>query len=248
MPVAGMRPSAVVLASATASAAIVDALILRWRRRAWEYPSGAVLTGMIIAMVLSPQEPPYVAVLASAIAIVSKYVVRTRTANVFNPAALGLVLVAHAFGAGESWWGALPDAPAMTWLVLAATGLFIADRVNKLPFVLAFAGVYYALFTATAFLGDARAVAEVYRTPDVQALMYFAFFILTDPPTSPVKYEPQILCGIAVAVVSYSFYELVGGADYLLVGVLAGNLTSPWLPPRSARERWRPRPFQTAAR
>ena len=90
MPVAGMRQSAAVLVSATASAAIVDALILRWRRRAWEYPSGAVLTGMIIAMVLSPQEPPYVAVLASTIAIVSKYLVRTRTANVFNPAALSL--------------------------------------------------------------------------------------------------------------------------------------------------------------
>jgi Na+-translocating ferredoxin:NAD+ oxidoreductase RnfD subunit len=108
--------------------------------------------------------------------------------------------------------------------------------------------VYYALFTATAFLGDARAVAEVYRTPDVQALIYFAFFILTDPPTSPVKYEPQIVCGVAVAIVSYSFYELAGGADYLLAGVLAGNLISPWLPPRSGRERWRPRPFQTAAR
>jgi hypothetical protein len=52
----------------------------------------------------------------------------------------------------------------------------------------------------------------------------------------------------AVVIVSYSFYELAGGADYLPVGVLAGNLTSPWLPPRSARERWRPRPFQTAAR
>jgi Na+-translocating ferredoxin:NAD+ oxidoreductase RnfD subunit len=136
----------------------------------------------------------------------------------------------------------------VTWIVLAATGIFMAERVNKIPFVLAFAGVYYAAFTATAFLGNPREVAEVYRTPDVQALMYFAFFILTDPPTSPVKYEPQIVCGIAVALVSYSFYEVVGGADYLLVGVLAGNLISPWFLPRSGRGRWRLPSLQTAAR
>jgi Na+-translocating ferredoxin:NAD+ oxidoreductase RnfD subunit len=248
VPIEGISQTSSLLASAIGVAALIDAVILRVRRGAWEYPSGAVLTGMIVAMVLSPHEPLYVAAIASSIGVLSKYVVRTRTANVFNPAALGLVIVAHWFGAGESWWGALPDAAAFWWIVLAATGIFIADRVNKMPFVLAFAGVYYLAFTLTAFVGDPRQVAEVYRTPDVQALMYFSFFILTDPPTSPVKFRPQIVCGTAVALVSYGFFEVVGGADYLLVGVLAGNLISPLFLLRSAREPWRPRPFRTAER
>ena len=73
MPVAGIRPTLAVLISAIGAAAAIDAVIIRYRRGAWEYPSGAVLTGMIIAMVLSPQEPWYVAAVASALGIVSKY-------------------------------------------------------------------------------------------------------------------------------------------------------------------------------
>ena len=247
MPVAGIGQTSVVLSSAVVTAAIIDLAILRYRRGVWEYPSGAVLTGMIVAMVLSPHEPWRVAAIASAIGVVSKYLFRTRHANVFNPAALGLVLVSQLFGAGQSWWGALPDAPPLTWIVLAATGIFIADRVNKIPMVLAFAGAYYGAFTVTAFAGNPRLVAEVYRTPDVQALLYFVFFILTDPPTSPVKYPAQIICGAAVALASYAFFEAAGGADYLLVGVLAGNVIAIAFLPRSFPVRSRLRPSGTSA-
>jgi Na+-translocating ferredoxin:NAD+ oxidoreductase RnfD subunit len=223
VPVEGLSETWVVLTSA------IGVVVLRYRRGAWEYPSGAVLTGAIIAMVLSPREPWYVAATAAALGVLSKYAFRFRTANIFNPAALALVIVSYVFGAGESWWGALPDTPLIAMAALASTGIFIADRVNKIPLVLAFGLVYFGAFTATAFAFDPRQVAEVYRTPDIQALLYFAFFILTDPPTSPVKYGMQIICGVIVAITSYTFFVLVGAADYLLVGVLAGNAVLPWL-------------------
>src|ERR1700693_847763 len=72
--------AAVSLASATIVAGLVDALILRVRKNAWEFPSGAVLTAMIVAMVLRSQEPWYVTTITSVIAILSKYVVRSRAA------------------------------------------------------------------------------------------------------------------------------------------------------------------------
>jgi Na+-translocating ferredoxin:NAD+ oxidoreductase RnfD subunit len=202
--------------------------ILRKRGKAWEFPSGAVLTGLLIAMVLSAEAPWYVAACGSAIAIVSKYIFRTRSANVFNPAALALVATFYIFGAGQSWWGAVPETTPLALIVLFATGVFITDRVNKIPLVLVFLGAYYLLFTATAFLGDAGAVAEIFRTPDLQAVLFFAFFILTDPPTSPVKYPQQIACGIIVAVASYIFFEWIGAAYYLLAGVLVGNIWEAW--------------------
>ena len=95
--------------------------------------------------------------------------------------------------------------------------------------MLAFSLVYFGAFTATAFAADPRQVAEVYRTPDIQALLYFAFFIMTDPPTSPVRHRAQIICGSLVAITSYVFFVLVGSADFLMVGVLAGNVAVPWL-------------------
>lgn len=216
------------LAAAAIAAMLLDAPILRWRTGRWEFPSGALLTGLFVAMLLSPHEPWWVAAVTAAVGIVSKYLLRTKSANVFNPAAIAIVATFYVFDTGQSWWGALPDlAPWMT-VVLLATGAFITDRVNKMPLVLVFLGTYYLLFSLTAFVGSPVHVAEIFRAPDVQMALFFAFFILTDPPTSPVKYPDQIICGIIVAVVSFGVFEWVGAAYYLLAGVLVGNVWEAW--------------------
>jgi Na+-translocating ferredoxin:NAD+ oxidoreductase RnfD subunit len=227
-PSAGWRVVAPGLAAAILTGAALDAPILRWRKQAWEFPSGAVLTGLIVAMVLSPFEPWYIAGLTTALAVVSKYVVRTRSANVFNPAALALVLTFYPFHTGQSWWGALPEVGWTGIAALVATGIYIADRVNKMPLVLAFLGAYYLLFTVTAFASDPRWVSEMYREPDVQMVLFFAFFILTDPPTSPARYRGQVICGVIVAVTAFAVFEWVGAAYYLLAGVLVGNVWEAW--------------------
>lgn len=227
-PSEGMRLVMPVIASAVLAAAAVDVPILRWREGAWTFPSGAILTGLIVAMVLSSHEPPAVVAWTAVIAVVSKYIFRTRTANIFNPAALAVVVTFYLFDTGQSWWGALPDAPAFMTALLVAAGVFITDRVNKMPMVLVFLGVYYLLFTATAFVGRPQLVAEIFRAPDLQAVLFFAFFILTDPPTSPTKYRDQLICGVLVAVVSYVIFEWVGAVYYLLAGVLVGNAWEAW--------------------
>jgi Na+-translocating ferredoxin:NAD+ oxidoreductase RnfD subunit len=113
-------------------------------------------------------------------------------------------------------------------LILMATGVYITNRVNKTPLVLTFFGTYFGLFTATAFVGDALTIAEIFRTPDVEMIFYFAFFILTDPPTSPPKYRDQVICGPIVAAVSYCVFKTTGLVYFPLAGVLAGNLWEAW--------------------
>ena len=227
-PGEGIRVVAPGLLSAVTVAGLLDTLILRIKRKKWEFPSGAVLTALIVAMVLRAQEPWYVTTITSVIAIVSKYVFRSRAANVFNPAALAIVATFFVFHTGQSWWGALPEMTPVAQMALVAAGAFITDRVNKAPLVLAFLGTYYFLFTVTAFVSDPRWVSEVFRTPDLQAALFFAFIILTDPPTSPVKYPDQIACGAIVAVVSYAIFEWIGAVYYLLAGVLVGNIWEAW--------------------
>jgi Na+-translocating ferredoxin:NAD+ oxidoreductase RnfD subunit len=209
-------------------AVIVDAPILRYREGEWLVPDGAILTGLIIAMVLSPMEPWYVAAITSAIAILSKYVIRVGKANVFNPAALALVATFYWFNTGQSWWGALPEVTPWALVLLFASGIFITDRVNKMPLVLSFLATYYLLVTLTAFMGDPAKVAELYRTPDLQAALFFAFFMVTDPPTSPPKQRDQLVNGAITAVVSYAVFELIGAAYFLLAGLLAANAFETW--------------------
>lgn len=209
-------------------AGLVDLVILRIRNEEWEFPSGAMLTAMIVTMVLSPFVAWWVPAVTSVVAVASKYVLRYRAANIFNPAALGLVLAYYAFGSGESWWGALPDAPSWGIAVLVALGIFMSDRVNKLPAVVAFLGAYYGLFTIMAFVGDPLPVAEIYRSPDLQAVLYFAFFMLTDPPTAPTRYQDQIVFAAIVAVCSVALFEWFGVVFYLSAGLLVGNAWETW--------------------
>jgi len=114
--------------------------------------------------------------------------------------------------------------PLAALAVLFATGLLIASRVNKLPMILAFLGTFYLVLTTSAFAGQAARVAGLFRTPDLHAALYFAFFILTDPPTSPTRTRDQIVCGALVGLASYATFELTGVVYYLLAGVLVGNV------------------------
>ena len=205
-------------------AGVFDAIVLRLRHPRWEFPSGAVLTAMIAGMVLSVQTPWYVIPATALAGVAAKYWVRTRGANVFNPAALGIVAVFPFFHPAQNWWGALPDVTPVAQLALPVGGVFIAWRVNKLPLVVAFLGFYFALFTGAAFVRDPWWVAEIFRTPDLQAVLYFAFFILTDPPTSPIAPRDQVVFAALVALVGFAVFESTGAVYYLLTGVLVGNV------------------------
>jgi len=227
-PGQGLRALLPGLVTAMLAAGAVDALLLRWRKGAWEFPDGALLTALIVAMVLRAQEPWHVVTLTAVFAVLSKYAVRSRSANVFNPAALAIVASFYVFHTGQSWWGALTEVSIYLQIVLIAAGIFITDRVNKMPLVLSFFGSYFLLFTVTSFVRDPRWVAEIFRSPDLEAALFFAFIILTDPPTSPAKYPDQLVCGVIVAVVSFTLFEWAGVVYYLLAGVLVGNVWEAW--------------------
>ena len=220
----GLMTVASQLWPAIVGAAALDAAILRFRHPRWEFPSGAILTAMIVGMVLSGLTPWYVVLATSLAGVGAKYILRTRGANVFNPAALGIVALFPIFHSAQNWWGALPEAHPVAQLALPAGGVFIAYRVNKLPLVIAFLGIYFTLFTVAAFVRDPAWVSEVFRTPDVQAALYFAFFILTDPPTSPIVARDQVIFAAIAALASFVIFESTGAVYYLLAGVLAGNV------------------------
>lgn len=228
VPSEGVRQALPGVIGAMLAAALVDVGIARAVRGVWFFPSGALLSGLIVALVLSAQEPVYVPIITAALAVNSKYLFRASKRHIFNPAALALVAAYFLFSSGQSWWGALPNLPMPFIIVLFATGIFITDRINKLPMVLPFLACYFALFTLVAFAGDPGRVAEVFRAPDINAALFFAFFMLTDPPTSPARYSDQVVFGIIVACAGFVLYMTVGALYYLPAGLLIGNAWEAW--------------------
>jgi Na+-translocating ferredoxin:NAD+ oxidoreductase RnfD subunit len=233
----GVRLVLPVVAGAVLPAVIIDAVILRLRKTHWVFPDGALLTGLFIAMILSPYQRWQIAAVTAVLGIVTKYLFRVRTANVFNPAAIALVGTFYIFNTGQSWWGALPELPPLAVLALFVTGLYITQRIHKLPSVIAFLGAYYVLVTAAAFLGDPGRVAGLYRAPELHAALFFAFFMVTDPPTSPPKGRDQAIFGVIVAVAAYAFFSLVHAAYFLLAGLLLGNVWEAWGPGNERRKK-----------
>jgi enediyne biosynthesis protein E5 len=218
-----------VLAAALAACAI-DLVYTFWETRRWSVPTSALLSGLIVAFILGPQEPWIAVAWVAGFSSVSKHVFANDREHIFNPAALALFGSVLMFGSGQSWWGALGDAPGPFALVLIACGAFIVDRLNKFPLVLAFLGTYFVAFAAAAVV-QPTTVAEMFRSPFVQSALFLAFFMLTDPPTSPNRVGDQVWYGVIAALTAFATQLLGAGQVYLLLGVLAANV---WL----AVRRW----------
>ena len=212
------------------AACAVDLLYTFWETRRWIVPTSALLSGLIVAFILGPHEPWITVAWVAGFASISKHVVGNSREHFFNPAALALLVSVPLFSSGQSWWGALGDAPGPFALVLIACGAFIVDRLNKFVVVLTFLGMYFVAFAAASFV-DAASVAEMFRSPFVQSALFLAFFMLTDPPTSPNRVADQVWYGVIAAMGAFASQLLGAGQVYLLVGVLAANA---WL----AVSRW----------
>jgi Na+-translocating ferredoxin:NAD+ oxidoreductase RnfD subunit len=209
--------------AAVLGASLTELVIARFDRRPLAWPSSAVLSGMIVGFVLDPFTPLAVTAVVGILATLSKHLLARKRWHAFNPAGLALLVSVPLFGTGQSWWGALPDLSWPFVLVLLAGGVFIVDRINKAPLVLAFLGTSFGLFSALSVF-DPATVAELFRAPFLQATLFLALFMLTDPPTSPSRYKDQIAVGVLVGAVSCAAQLLGAGQSYLLLGLLVGNV------------------------
>ena len=69
-------------------------------------------------------------------------------------------------------------------------------------------------------------------------MLFFALFMLDDPPTSPPRYVDQVLFALIVAVGAFLAFMLFGVQYYLFAGLLIGNA---WEALRRAATRRLPR-------
>lgn len=112
---------------------IVDIVFNVLKKRKWTIPDGAVITGLIIALILSSATSTGIIAATAVLAILSKHLLVYKKKPIFNPAAFGLLLSVLFFKTGQSWWGAFGDLPAWTILFLLVGGYIITNRIHKFP-------------------------------------------------------------------------------------------------------------------
>lgn len=204
------------------------------------WPSGALLAGAIIGLLLDPSSPPSVAFAAGALASASKHTIRYRARHVFNPAAFGLLAGSLLFTEQISWWGALPALPLGATVLMILAGAIVLDRSRKLPAALAFLIAYYGVYLIVGII-DPHQATEAFRSPISNAIVFFAVFMLSDPPTAPITIPAQVIYGVLIAAIAATLELTSHSQTFLLVALCAGNVYAAVTRARRTRHRARAR-------
>lgn len=195
-------------------------------------PLSALITSLSLTLLLRT-DVAALAALAATIAIGSKFFIRIRHKHVFNPANVALVsmmLLSDRAWVSSGQWGSA----AIGAFALACLGFLVLTRAKRAETTIAFIAAYGLLvFGRALWLGDPLTI-PVHQLQN-GALLIFAFFMISDPRTTPDTAAGRVLFAMLVAGVAFTiqfvFYTpngpilalitcapLVPLIDYLLQG------------------------------
>ncbi|WP_053959658.1 RnfABCDGE type electron transport complex subunit D [Sulfobacillus thermosulfidooxidans] len=218
--------------TASATALITEAVIALALHRSVTLSTSALITALIISDVLSVVTPLYLVMLTTVIALGSKHLLKRGRKPFFNPAAFGLLCSLLLFHTPQSWWAALSLLPPYSVLILLIAGIVVAVRVKKYVQVLAFLGTYFSLLLIMALFHvglPSDTPGDALRVPFVNSALFMAFFMVTDPPTTPSSIRNQIPFSVIVASIAVAIFAVFGGLAYLFIGLLVGNSWTTWM-------------------
>jgi len=174
----------------------------------------ALITALILFFLVVPDADlidNWILALATALAILSKYFIVYRKQHIFNPVATGAVLVAfgvliyNLFVTNDvssdlfQWWVANPT---LFW-PLVILGSLVVFKIRRWPMVLACIGSGLVLFTVEGwFRFDASPLDSIELFLMSFPVLFLAFFMLTEPFTTPPTRNVQIVYGVIVGVLS----------------------------------------------
>jgi enediyne biosynthesis protein E5 len=160
-------------------------------------PKSALISALSLCLLLRTGSPVW-AVVAAALAIGSKFTLRVRGKHVFNPTCFAIVALMLA--TGKVWvspgqWG---SAAFLAFLLLCLGGL-VVNRAARSDVTFAFLASYLAvLFGRAAWLGQPWTVPLHQLASG--AFLIFAFFMISDPKTTPDSRAGRIVFALLVAL------------------------------------------------
>ncbi|MFQ5457424.1 MAG: RnfABCDGE type electron transport complex subunit D [Myxococcota bacterium] len=184
-----------------AAAILAAALLTQYAcSRIWNLPAfdprSALISGMSLCLLLRTNLV-LVAIATAALTIASKFIFRRRGKHIFNPSNFGLIAALAL--TGNAWisagqWG---SAAFFTFLV-ACLGGFVIHRSSRSDVTWAFIAAYVSiLFGRALWLGDPLAI-PLHQIQN-GAFLLFAFFMISDPKTTPDARAGRILFAALVA-------------------------------------------------
>jgi Na+-transporting NADH:ubiquinone oxidoreductase subunit NqrB len=178
----------------------------------------ALITGLSLSLLLRA-DAPWLPALAGVIAIGSKFVLRIDGKHVWNPA--GFAIVVLLFTSNNAWispgqWG------TSVWLaaLLVFFAILVLKASRRSDIALFFLGSHAALLLARAtWLGDPLAIPL--HQIQSGALLIFAFFMISDPRTTPDSRLGRLVFAVAVALLAHYLAFFMQMRPALYVALIA---------------------------
>ncbi len=207
-----------------------------WRLPRFEWKSAAI-SGLSLTILMRSHSLP-VSLALPFVAVFSKFVIRWRGKHVFNPTDFALVLgilVTRQVWIAPNQWGN----GAILAFFIFCMGAFVVNRAARSDVSFAFLGSY-AFFVLLYFAANGASWTEPVHRLLTGSLLVFAFFMISDPKTTPDSRPARLLFGASVALAGAClqlFFKVPAG---LLIALAFLSMSVPaldWLFPGS-RYRW----------
>ena len=196
-------------------------------QRVLMWPASALLTGNGVAFVLRVPGTEHgdwwsmngwwIFAATSAVALLSKYLIRIRGRHIFNPSNFGLVLCFLLLGSQRAdplalWWGPLSPALVVALVLIVVGGFLILGRLHlvgiAVGFWLAFAAGIGVLalsgheMTAAWHVGPIAGAEFWWLLVSSPEILVFLFFMITDPKTIPASRNGRRAYAIGVGLLA----------------------------------------------
>jgi len=186
-------------------AIIISAIIFQFScARAVGLPTTSYKSALISALsicLLLRTNYILVFIIATLVAIGSKFFIRFRDKHVFNPTNLGIVVVIFFTKAGWISTGQWGSAAIFAFLV-ACLGTWVVTSALRLDIAFMFLLTYCGLlFSRALWLGDPLTI-PIHQISN-GSLLIFTFFMISDPKTTPDSSIGRVLLAMLVAGLAY---------------------------------------------
>ena len=210
------------VAIAVITTALLDLLVEYFKSKKFQFPQSALISGLFIGGLLTQNLQWYIYVLAGAIAILSKHLIKFRQRHIFNPANFGILTVSIIFGSAHAWWISSP------LLLVLIFGIFIIWKLRRFDLAISFLVSYYLINSVIGIYRGAQFSEIYYMIINGGVVYFFSMYMLIEPKTNPSGRKQRIIYGSLIAALFIVFGFFIPQHD-LPLALAVGNIFVPVL-------------------
>lgn len=161
----------------------------------------SLISGLLVFLVVAPPESLTDVgwlMLATGTVIASKYVLAFKNRHIFNPVAIGLVIVGLFQFTGVTWW----VSSKYFFPVMLIVGLFVLRKVKRFTLFFAYLVTSIIVVSLSAVFHEQNVTEMISQHILSWPILFLGIFMLTEPLTTPPTKGLQIVYGAIVGTFS----------------------------------------------